>query len=67
MGELRALKLELEDRLGSKIPIHHPIMTWLVRHAAMVVTRVELKASGVTAYHANVGRPYRGYMTDFGR
>ena len=59
--------LELEDRLNAKIPADHPILTWLVQHAADVVTKLEVKESGRTAYEAMRGRPYRGMLTDFGR
>ena len=56
----RTLKLELEERLQGEIPVSHSVMAWLVRHAADVVSKCELKASGMTAYQAIKGRPYRG-------
>ena len=31
---LRTLKICLEKRMGKKIPTSHPLLTWLVEHAA---------------------------------
>lgn len=39
--QLRTLKLCLEARIGQKIPMSHPIITWLVEHSAWLLnTRV---------------------------
>ena len=35
--QLRTLKLCLEDRIGKKVPIDHPIMTWLVDHTSNIL------------------------------
>ena len=61
-GQVRTLKIEVEERVQGKIPAKHP-----VPHAADVVSKFELKQSGLTAHHYVRGRPYRGVMSDFGR
>ena len=66
-GQARTLKLELERRIGGRIPAQHPIVAWLVRHAADVVTKYEVKDHGKTAYEYVPGRPYRGEVADLGR
>ena len=66
-GQTRALKMELEGRLNITIPAQHEIIPWIVRHAADVINKEEVKASGMTPYRAIKGRPYRGIITDFGR
>ena len=37
--QLQTLKLALESCIGKRIPMHQPVMTWLVQHAAMTLTR----------------------------
>ena len=66
-GQTRAIKIELEDRVGCEIAPDKPIVAWMVRHAADVLTKLDVKASGCTPYQVLRGRPYRGTMTDVGR
>ena len=42
-GLARTLNLELEDQLRHKIPIDHPVVTWLIQHAADMLTKLEVK------------------------
>ena len=42
-------------------------MSWLVPHAADVVSKQEVKQTGMTSHHYVKGRPYRGIMSEFGR
>ena len=59
-GTLRALHLGLEKQIGAKIPPTHPIMTWLVRHAAYV-RNVRIRGSDeLTAYQRTKGRATSG-------
>ena len=37
-GMIRTLMLALEGRIQGDIPVHHPVMLWLVEHAAELVT-----------------------------
>ena len=37
-GQIRTLKLGLEQRIQKRIPEEHPVMTWLVEHAAWLLT-----------------------------
>ena len=48
-GQLRTLKFELEDRIGGRIPVGHPILAWMLRHAADLITKLEIKQYGKTA------------------
>ena len=66
-GVARTLKLELEERLGRSIPVTHPIVTWLVRHASDLMNKLEIKKNGKTPYEMIKGRPYRGELTAFGQ
>ena len=37
-GHLRTLKSCLESQLGYRVPVQHPLVSWMVRHAADLVT-----------------------------
>ncbi len=67
-GQVRTMKLELESRLKGRVPVEHPIFTWLMRHAADVISKVEVKrATGRTAYEMLKGRRYTGTFAEFGQ
>ena len=36
---VRVLKLQLEQGLGQRVPLHHPIMAWIVDYSAMLLTK----------------------------
>ena len=38
-GRLRTMVLCLERRLGKQIPPRHPVMAWMVPHAASIIRR----------------------------
>ena len=65
--QTRKLKLELETRLGQRLPPFHQIMPWLVRHGAWQIVRYAVRqATGKTAYEVLRGHPYRGEVALFG-
>ena len=37
-GMFRSIRCCLEDRLGKKFPLNHPVMAWMVMHAASIMT-----------------------------
>ena len=59
-GMVRTLRSALEYNIGSKIPIEHPIIPWLVRHAGLNITRHQIRDDGLTALHKMKG--YKGIM-----
>ena len=48
-GMVRTLMLALESRIQGDIPVHHPIMLWLVEHAAELTTKHLVGHDGKTA------------------
>ena len=44
--QLRSMKLALEERLGGTIPVQHPVVAWLLRHATDMTTKLEVKDNG---------------------
>ena len=49
MGQVRALKLQLETNYGIKLNSKHPIMPWLVKHAAYLLNRYSIHSDGNTS------------------
>ena len=47
----RTSRSGLEEELGYRVPARHPLMAWLVRHAADVVNWSMRGPDGLTAYH----------------
>ena len=66
-GISRTPNFELVDRVGGKGPADHPLIAWLVRHAADIVTKLEIKQNGKTAYQMLKGRVYSGELAAFGQ
>ena len=54
-GVCRTLRSALEERLGAIIGLDHPIVPWLVRHGAQLITRYQARARGKTSYRQAKG------------
>ena len=64
--KVRVLKIALEESIGLKLDVGHPVFAWLVEHAADVITKSEVGADGKTAWERLKTRPYGGSMLEFG-
>ena len=49
-GHFRTIRSCIETRLGYRIPVRHPLMAWMIRHAAHLVTWCAKGHDGQTAY-----------------
>ena len=49
-GQVRVLQIGHETDVKCHIPVGHPVITWLVRHAAMVRTMRVVRADGKTGW-----------------
>ena len=65
-GQLRALQLGLERELSAHIPIGHPILTWMVRHAAMLRTMFVIGEDVRTAWQRARGKTCNFDFIQFG-
>ena len=65
-GQTRRLTLALEARLQQRISAKLQVMTWLVRHAAWVLTHFQVGHDGFTAWRRLSGRPWKGTVAEFG-
>ena len=64
---VRTHKLALEKKLQKRVPSTHPVMTWLVEHAADILNKFQVGVDGRTAYERSRGKKYKGEMYHFGR
>ena len=49
---LRTLKSALESRIQARIPSQHPVLKWMIEHAASILNRYCVNSDGVTPYEA---------------
>ena len=65
-GQLRAMLLGLERQIKARTPLDHPIVAWLVCHAAMVRTLQVIGTDGLTAHQRARGGPGTTKLMSFG-
>ena len=65
-GQFRTLRSDLEEVIGYRIPARHPVMAWLVRHAADVLNWSAKAPDGKTPYHKVRGKPFQTRILRFG-
>ena len=49
-GQIRALRLDVEDRFGSIVGVTHQCVPWLVRHATWLLNRFQRRQDGATSF-----------------
>ena len=67
-GQIRVLYLALMARMGGNVmlPYSHPLVQWLPRHAATVVSRYRVGEDGFTAEQRRSGKRWRQPAIPFG-
>ena len=65
-GLFRIFKLDTAKRIGLEIPACHPLCSWLVEHAALLITAMHMGADGKTAWGRLRGRGFGQRMVGFG-
>ena len=66
MGQIRALKLQLENNYGTHLTSKHPIMPWLIKHAAYPLDRYVVHADGNTSYYRRWNKEHKTPICEFG-
>ena len=56
----------MEERLGCKVNLDHPIVPWMVRHAAQLIARYQIRACGKTSYRQAKGHDSILPVCEFG-
>lgn len=65
-GVFRTVKFCLEERLGMHIPPTHPLMTWLVEHAALLFNAKQVGEDGKATRSRLRGRDFGQTLIGFG-
>ena len=65
-GQIRILKCQLENHLNEVLPVEHPVLPWLVRHAGATISRYQRGKEGLTAYRRLKGRDFTRVTCEFG-
>jgi hypothetical protein len=63
---LRTMKSALDERMGVKIDIKHPINTWLCEFAGYMMNRMEVASDGKTPYERIKGKKAEVLGLEFG-
>ena len=63
---VRVLRATLEERIGKKLPVDHPLWTWLPRHAAACLSRYRIGPDGRTTEQRRTGRAWAKAAVEFG-
>ena len=56
----------IEGRLKTKVDLRLPIVSWIIRHAAFVLTRYRIGKDGHTALRRLIGRDWTESVAQFG-
>ena len=64
--QVRVMIIDLEEKLKCKISAKHPIMSWLVEHAAFIVSYVQVGTDGKTPYERHKGKKASFNLCAFG-
>ena len=64
--QVRTMKLALEDALKTELDVHHPVFSWMVQHAADIITKCAVGRDGRTPYERIKGKRYHGQLLEFG-
>ena len=65
-GMVRTMRSGLERELRFRVPARHPLVSWIVRHAANTLTWAVKGHDGMSAYQWVRGKPFRTRLLTFG-
>jgi len=63
---IRVHTIALERKIDGTVPTHHPVMSWIVEHAADMITKYMVGKDGKTGFERLLGRPCREEGLEFG-
>ena len=64
--QVRTMIVDLETKIGCKLKASHPIMFWLVEHAAFILTHYQVGIDGKTPYERHKGKKSKHELCHFG-
>ena len=64
-GQIRTWISYLQEKHGT-IDKDHPMLPWLIRHAAWCINHYQVRADGKTSYSRIKGKEYKGELAELG-
>ncbi len=64
-GLVRTMRSALEENIGEKISMQDPVVPWMIRHAAHVITKCRVREDGRTSYQLMKGRRCNAKLVPF--
>jgi hypothetical protein len=65
-GMVRTYELAIEAKIKGEIPEDHPLIEWIVRHAAAHLNRYQIGNDGMTAHRRLRGTSFKKEVVDIG-
>ena len=65
-GQIRTLRTQLNNQYNTMIGTNHPIMPWILRHAAYLLNRYSVHKDGQTSYHRRWAKDHKSPLCEFG-
>ena len=65
--QIRALRLDVEDRIESIVGVTHQCVPWLVRHATWLLNRFQRRQNGATTFENLKRVSYKKPLMQFGQ
>ena len=63
---LRTMKSSLNERMGVKVDVRHPVITWLCDYVSYLMNRMEVARDGKTPYERLKGKKAEVMGLEFG-
>ena len=64
-GQIRTMRLALGQHLGCRLPLDHPIMSWMTEYAARLLSLFNVGHDGRTAYERLRGKKFVAPIPEF--
>ena len=65
-GQLRTLRLGLQSRYQIKLRADHPVMPWVIKHAAFLINVCRVGGDGRTAWERSKGKRFNRQLPEIG-
>ena len=65
-GQVKALREQLQSVCKVTVNNNHPLLPWMVRHAAWILNRYLVHSDGLTSYQRRWERSYKHAICEFG-
>ena len=65
-GQFRTVRFNLESQIKFRVPVRHPLVAWMVRHAAATIIWYAKGHDAKSAYKRVRSRPFKTRLMAFG-